>query len=270
MSDEGAALRGCGVLVTRPAQQAEGLSRRLERDGARVLRFPLVCIGPAPDPNAAQAGLAALEGVDMAIFVSANAARFAVTVLPDLPSRLGSARIACVGAATAAALERLGIHAELVPPDATTSEALLGLPALDQPAISGRRVAIIKGEGGRPLLADTLVDRGALVEVIDVYRREPPREDLGAFLDRNAPAIQLGVVTSAESLQRLAELAGLDRVREMPLVLPSKRVLDRALDLGFHGPFEVAQRMSDEELAAAAARLACSITRSARGPATQP
>ena len=259
MASEPGPLSGFGVLVTRPAQQALRLARALERDGARVLRFPLVHLGPAPDPNAAQTALAALGDADLVIFVSANAARFAATLLPDLSSRLGRARVACVGDATAEALERIGIGVELVPETGTSSESLLAMEAMSDQEVAGRRVVIVKGEGGRGLLHDALTTRGARVETIDVYRREPPRGDLPALLDRNRAAIHIVVITSGEALERLAGLAGMDRVGAMALVLPSDRVLGQAVALGFSGPFAVVRRVNDGELASAAVRLAAII-----------
>lgn len=256
MASESGPLSGFGVLVTRPAQQAQRLARALETNGAQVFRFPLVHIGAPPDPNAAQSALARLEDADLVIFVSANAVRFAAIVLPDLCSRLGRVRVACVGNATADALERMGVDVDLVPVTGTTSEALLAMEAFTDQAVSGRRVAIVKGEGGRGLLRDALVDRGAQVETIDVYRREPPRGDLPALLDRNRAAIRIAVITSGEALQRFARLAGMDRVGRMALVLPSDRVLGGAVALGFTGPFAVVRRVNDAEFAGAAVRLA--------------
>lgn len=256
MPDEAAALAGRGVLVTRPPRQAWRLAQALERHGARVLRFALVEIGAPADPNTAQARLARLGNSALIIFVSANAVRFAAHLLPDLPARLDRTRIACVGDATAAALQAIGVPTHVVPQEASNSEALLALDELQPAAVQGRDVAIVRGEGGRDLLARVLEERGALVSVIEVYRREPPRGDLPAFLDRHAGEIELGIVTSGEALQRLAKLGGMQRVRALPLVLPSDRVLEQAVALGFAGPFTVPRRMNDAELVRAAGRLA--------------
>lgn len=253
-----AALAGRGVLVTRPPRQAWRLARTLERHGARVLRFALVEIAAPADPNAAQARLARLERCELAIFLSANAVRFAAQLLPDLPARLGRTRIACVGDASAWALQTIGAPVHVVPQEASTSEALLAQDALQQASVHDREVAIVRGEGGRDLLARVLEERGARVSVIEVYRREPPRGDLPAFLDAHAADIDLGIVTSGDALRRLATLGGMQRVGAMPLVLPSDRVLEQAVALGFAGPFSVPRRMNDEELVAAAGRLAVS------------
>lgn len=259
MPDEATALAGRGVLVTRPPGQAWRLARVLERHGARVLRFALVEIAAPSDPHAAQASLARVAHSDLVIFVSANAVRFAAHLLPDLPARLDRTRIACVGDATAAALQAIGVASHVVPQQASTSEALLALDELQSASVQGKEVAIVRGEGGRELLARALEQRGARVGMIEVYRREPPRGDLPAFLDAHAADIDLLIVTSGEALQRLASLGGIDRVRRLPLVLPSDRVLEQAVALGFAGPFSVPGRMNDGELVRAAARLAASL-----------
>lgn len=256
MPGDADALAGRGVLVTRAPQQSHRLARALERRGARVLRFPLVVLAGPADPNAAQSVLATIAENDLIVFTSANAARFAGALLPDLASRVGRSRIASVGDATAAALERIGIMSNHVPSDGTSSEALLAMETFDESHMAGLRVSIVKGEGGRDLLARELEQRGAQVTCVEVYRRRPPTGDLPSFLDRHGDAIDIAVLTSGESLERFAALAGQARVAGVPMVLPSDRVLEQAVTMGFDGPFAVPRRMSDAELAAAASRLA--------------
>jgi len=252
---DAAPLAGTAVLVTRPARQAVRLSLQLERLGASVLRFPLVRIGPPVDPNLAQSRLAELGRAHLVIFVSANAVRFAFELLPEFASHIEGVTLACPGDATSSALRLSGLEVQLVPRRGTTSEALLAMEELQAAAISGRAVAIVKGEGGRDLLENALEERGARVIAIDVYRRELPAGDLPAFLDEHAGALTMAVITSGEALAHFARLGGIERVRALPLVLPSDRVLEQAVALGFAGPFSVPARMSDAGLAQAAVRL---------------
>ena len=113
---------------------------------------------------------------------------------------------------------------------------------LQDAAVAGRAVAIVKGEGGRDLLESRLEERGARVTAIDVYRRELPAGDLAAFLDEHAGALTMATITSGEALSNFARLGGMPRVRGIPLVLPSDRVLEQAVALGFGGPFSVRLR----------------------------
>jgi uroporphyrinogen-III synthase len=75
-ADMQGALGGRGILVTRPAHQAEPLCGLIEAAGGRALRFPVMEIRPAADQPAVQADLARLAGYDLAIFVSANAVQY--------------------------------------------------------------------------------------------------------------------------------------------------------------------------------------------------
>ena len=258
--DEARALAGVGVLVTRAARQAGPLCEALERCGARVLRLPLIRIAPPSDPNAAQARLAELGAPacrpDLVILVSANALRFAAELLPEVAGHLRGVTVACLGEATASALRDAGLEPDLMPESGSTSEDLLALTALAPAAVSGRRVVIVKGEGGRDALARALAERGAEVEPIDTYRRLPPDQDVATFLDRHRDDLDIAIVTSGEALEALVERARSEQVRDLPLVLPSERVRARARALGLRGPVELPGRMSDAALAEAAARLA--------------
>ena len=252
-------LSGAGVLVTRPLHQSEGLQRILERMGARAYAHPLLRIAAPLDPNTAQAALASIGASDMVVVVSANAVRAAVTILPDVASQLARPLIACLGIATAKALQGIGVSVDVMSETGSTSEALLAVDEISAAAVHGRHISIIKGEGGRSLVADTLGARGAHVQIVNVYRREPIGDGLAAVLDDNAGTIDMAIVTSGELLSRLHEVAGLARVQDLALVLPSDRVLGQAVALGLRGPFVVPRQVNDGELARAAARLLAGI-----------
>lgn len=253
------ALSSVGVLVTRPTHQSAGLQRMLERLGAQVFQHPLLRISPPLDPNAAQTALAEIEDSEVVVFTSANAVRAAVNMLPGVASRLRQPLIACLGLATAKALQGIGLTVDIMPDGASTSEALLAADALRAAAVRERRVSIIKGEGGRNVLADSLRKRGAHVQLVNVYRREPTGEGIAQLLDDHCGDIDMVIVTSGESLARLHELAGIERVANLPLVLPSDRVLAQAVELGFSGPFVVPRQVNDSELARAANSLMLGI-----------
>src|SRR5699024_5810893 len=95
-------LQDVHVLVTRPAHQANNLCRLLEDAGAVALRLPLLRIDPPRDPAPAQALLEQGDEFDWLLFTSVNAVHAAIPWLRL--SAAGRGRIACIGAATAAAL----------------------------------------------------------------------------------------------------------------------------------------------------------------------
>lgn len=226
-----ASLQGLRVLVTRPAAQAQALCELLEARGAVPLRLPLQAIEPVRQPALAARSLRQAQAADAWIFTSANAVQHAHALQPGLQPGPWPPAIA-IGAATAAALRRLGHDADL-PDGAYTSEGLLQLPLLQ--AAAGRRFAVITGVGGRELLAPALLARGAQVEVVAVYRRlmlpQDPRA-LAAMVSR----AEIAIVTSGEALARLFELMPVEQrplLLRLPLVVPSRRVVEEAVQLGF-------------------------------------
>ncbi|MFT4046355.1 MAG: uroporphyrinogen-III synthase [Solimonas sp.] len=221
-----APLQGLRVLVTRPAAQADALCQMLAARGAEVRRLPLQAVEPARQTALLSRAFAEARRADAWIFTSVNAVQHArrcdVGAWP---------RAIAVGAATAAALERLGVDAS-APLQAFNSEGVLALPELQ--AGEGRRFAIVTGEGGRALIADTLRERGATVSTIAVYRRvdlpHPPAKVV-EMLD----GIDAAIVTSGEALLHLARLlpaAARDRLQSLQLVVPSQRVVEQARQLG--------------------------------------
>ena len=201
-ADAQGALAGRGILVTRPAHQAEGLCALIEAAGGRALRFPVLEIRPAADVAAVQAGLGRLAESDLAVFVSANAVNCTLDTLAPRPWP-ADVRIAAVGAATARALEDRGLHVTHCPETGFTSEALLALPALRD--MSGRRVLILRGDGGREQLRETLTARGAQVDYLEVYQRAQAQTEflgqiggLGGNVVQRLMPIDLGLAQAKE------------------------------------------------------------------------
>jgi uroporphyrinogen-III synthase len=246
-------LSGTGVLVTRPAGQAETLCRLIEAAGGRAFALPAASILPASDPEPARALVAAPW--DLVVFVSRNAVEQALPLLPGgrLPE---GTLIAAVGQATARALTAAGREPDLVPGGRFDSEALLGMDALED--VLGWRILIVRGEGGRAALGETLAKRGARVAYAEVYRRALPQIDPAPLLAHWHRDIQLATATSDDILHNLLALVtptGRDALLATPLVVVSERTAELARSLGF-ARVEVAERASDEEILAALCRAA--------------
>ena len=242
-------LAGRGVLVTRPAGQAAGLCRLVEQRGGRAIRFPGIEIRPPLDPGPVRAQLERLPGCDIAIFVSPNAVQGAVDLLGGRGLPAGP-RVAAVGEGTRRALEARGTRVDITPADRYDSEGLLGCEALRR--VAGRRVCIVRGVGGLPLLGETLAERGAEVLYIEVYRRARPEADPRPLVERWPREVQAVTVTSGEILENLFALLGPDAglLRRTPLVVISGRVAARAEALGCER-VAVAERADDAAIVAA-------------------
>ena len=220
-----AALAGAGVLVTRPEHQAGPLVAAIEAAGGRAVCFPAIEITPLPAESIA-ADAAGLQDPDIAIFVSANAVRHGL-------AHGAAPRIAAVGPATAAALEAAGQPVHIRPQGGFDSEHLLAEAKLND--VAGKVVWIIRGQSGRELLADTLRERGALVEYLAVYARGPAQPDAAALTrleaDWCAGGIDAVTIMSVETLVNLVSLlptACRNRLRQTLLVTPAERVIIEA------------------------------------------
>lgn len=200
-------LAGRGIAITRPVDQADALAERISEAGGTAIPFPLLAIAPLEDHAAFDRVIEGLPGDDWIIFISTNAVQQGMPRIaarhPVLPPRL---RFAAIGPTTAQELGRFGITQVLIPESRYDSESLLALPEMHD--MRQRRVVIVRGVGGRELLAETLRERGADVTFAECYRRVNPQRDTGALpqLWQNGQLHAL-VVTSSEALRNLVQLA---------------------------------------------------------------
>ncbi len=244
----GSDLAGLRVLVTRPAHQADILCRLIEDAGGRPLRFPALAIEGPRHPTALRRQLAT-AAYDWIIFVSRNAVAYFQQL--DGARALGNARIAAVGKGTASALEAwLGRQPDGLPGDRFDSEGLLAVPEFAD--MTGRRVLIVRGDGGRELLATTLRERGATVEYAEVYRRTLPTIDPATLGPEPAKAVDLVTATSSEALANLDRMLG-PWLHDLPLAVMAGRIADNARQAGYRGPILVAAEASDRALVSAIA-----------------
>ena len=248
-------LSGVTVVVTRPAHQAENLCQQIEAAGGKVIRFPVLDISPQQDSQKCQAQLAQLAEIDLAIFVSANAVNAAFAMQPHWPPHLS---IAAVGKATAQALAKHQQADILIAPEPFNSEALLRLPELQK--MDGKRVMILRGEGGREFLRDRLLERGAEVEYVECYQRKMPDTDTtqlyAAWQQEQTMPI---IVTSNQSLQNLYAMINQDHRPALlgsPLILLSERTASLANELGFTQAPVVATAANDDAMLSALTRWA--------------
>lgn len=224
------ALAGCGVLVTRPAHQADELAEAIESAGARAIRFPVIeIIGRDEDVVANE--FAVLPDPDIVIFVSQNAATFGGGVCA-----LTKAEIGAIGPSTKAALEARGIEVRIAPQDGFTSEHLLEHPLLSN--VDGKKVTIVRGEHGRRQLGDELRRRGATVNYLSAYRRQirqAPKDEIIAIDEMwRRGAINYVIVLSVGTLENLLQLllpTSIAMLRDTPLVAPGARVIQTAMKL---------------------------------------
>lgn len=219
-------LDGVGVLVTRPRHQAGDLTDEIEARGGTVIAFPVIEI-VARDEADVLADVAQLKDPAITIFISRNA------VDHGLPYANG--QLAAIGPTTAEAIHKAGARVDICPSSGFDTEHLLAEPALND--IAGKTIRIIRGDGGRELLASSLEARGAHVDYVAAYRRKMPAyssKELDSLEQRwRAGELSAVVVMSVQSLEFLGALLPgwcREQLNRTPLVTSAARVLKEAVN----------------------------------------
>lgn len=246
------ALTGVQVLVTRPQPQADALAASLRNAGATPFVFPVIDIVPRALTAGDEAIIAELDRYQAVICISAPAAELGVRLCADRwPQWPLHQRWYAVGPASGKPLQGWGLALH-VAQAGSTSETLLALPELQN--VTEQRFLILRGEGGRETLADTLRSRGAQVDYLELYERRSAVNDpacLAAFL--LAPPPRVAITTSGESLDHLLLQAKAqapsqaDALRVCPLIVVSGRLAQHACQQGF-SDVHIAAGASDEAL----------------------
>jgi uroporphyrinogen III methyltransferase/synthase len=202
---EGLPLFGQRIVITRPADEADRSASALEALGAEVLVAPTVEIRPLDDFGPLDDALGRLAEFDWLVFTSGNGVRHFFDRLEALGRDLravGLLKLAAIGPATAEALARYRLKADLVP-ESFRSEALAD--AL-RDRVAGRRVLLARADRGRVVLKDEL-ERVAHVEQVPVYRNADAGSLPTAVIDRIAAgSVDWITLTSPAIADRLHSL----------------------------------------------------------------
>jgi uroporphyrinogen-III synthase len=243
-------LYGKHIVVTRPSHQAESLCKQIENAGGRALRLPLLEIADPEDISKVMDLLERLKDFDIAIFISPNAVLKATELMKvfklSLPPQI---KIAAIGRKTAMTLDQQGYQADITPEQGFTSEDFLCLPQIQH--VRHKRIIIFRGIGGREFLGNELIERGAKVEYVELYRRiKPDINDPQIKRIFSTEKIDLVMITSSQIVQNLHELihlSGQSRMFNLHLLVGSNRMAEQARHLGF-SKIDVAADPSDESM----------------------
>jgi uroporphyrinogen III methyltransferase/synthase len=207
-------LLGRRIVVTRAAEQADEFVDRLERLGAEALAAPTIELDPLDRAEAFDRALESLERFDWIVFTSAYGVEVFFERLANSGGdsrRLGRARLAAIGPATAQALSRHGLRTDWVPGEFRAEALADGLA----PHVGGKRVLLPRAEGARDVLPTSLARAGAEVVDVATYRAKPA----GALPERVRDLLERGSIdaitfTSSSTVRHFHALLGDGAIRK--------------------------------------------------------
>lgn len=214
-------------LVLRPQPGADETVAALQGAGIPALALPVLGRQTLPESPAMRASIQELAENRLVIFVSPAAVEIGMALIDRYwPQYPVTVRFVAVGDRTRQALAGWGVEALAPAGHDEHSEGLLALPPLHD--VAEEKVLIMRGRGGRDLLADALSERGARVTFVELYERVP--------LSVTLPARQevAGLVVSSLAVLDALLASGGAALAARPLIVPSERVASAARQAGFH------------------------------------
>ena len=255
-------LIGIGIAITRPIDQAKKLSALIAEAGGTPILFPLIEVMPLKNYGKFEAVISDSKDYDWAIFISSNAVQNGMPRLVKAgiakEDIFGSLKFAAIGPVTASELKSFGVKDVLTPLSHVQdgdeskvrfdSESLLTLPEMTN--VAGKKILIVRGVGGRDVLAETLKTRGAQVTFGECYQRVNPQTNCNLLAQLWAEKKLHGiVVTSSEAMRHLLDLAGdAEWLRNITLFVNHARIAELPTLLGLK--VRVANALGDENMLA--------------------
>ncbi len=207
-------LFGRRIVVTRASAQADGLRAALAEAGADVLELPALRVEPV-DGHILREELERLGEYDWVVFTSQNAVRIVWDTMLEIgmdARSFAGRKIACVGRATADALLRRGITADVIPLRYVAEGVLQAMVERDD--VSGSRILYLAAEDARAVLTEGLRDIGAHVDVVRVYRSVPTNtESADVLAALEGGEVDAVIFAAASAVRGFVQAVGPDAAR---------------------------------------------------------
>ncbi|USD41034.1 uroporphyrinogen-III synthase [Vibrio sp. SCSIO 43135] len=221
------------VLVTRPDRQGRQLCQLLADVGIESIHHPLITIEPEPKLEQLSGKLGTF---DIVIAVSQHAVTYAHQAISSLQKNWPTTPLyLAVGQKTAQILSKAS-QQSVNYPHISDSEHLLAMEELG--SVADKRILILRGNGGRELIFDTLVSRKAHVEYQQVYRRiNLPFMSEPTVSHWQSNDVDTLIITSSGQLEHLYnQIDALYHswLHALLLVVPSERIAADAKKMGFN------------------------------------
>jgi|GEM_PF-2039135 len=226
------------VIVTQPTPACDTLCDLLRGEGIVPLHLPSYRIDYIDGVSEQKERI---QDADWVIITSQHVFQQGAANLPDR-------HYIAIGPRTAKVGKSFGLN-HITVPDHPSSEGILELP--ETQAMDDQDVLILSGENPRSKLASTLEERGASVDYLFCYRREPThytQETVKHLTTENIIAITIHGLDNLRCLADTLSQAPESPLWKKPLLMPTARYKKVARELGFCGDFLVSASTSPTDL----------------------
>ncbi len=201
-------LFGKTVIVTRSRAQASDLSERFIDLGAEVLEFPTIRVVDPESWDPVDEAIRNLQVYDWLVFTSVNGVGQFFDRMEEMDTdarALAGCRVAAIGPATAARCMEHGIRPDYVPSEYRAEGVIEGF--CERGVGEGSRVLIPRALEAREILPDTLRERGAIVDVVPVYRTVLGAGEQSVLARLAEGTVDVITFTSSSTVKNFMQLA---------------------------------------------------------------
>lgn len=163
-------LTGRRILVTRGAEQAEGLARLLRELGGEVIVFPTIAITEPDDCSPLDRALDGIGQYNWIIFTSRNGVKYFFKRMNErlIDIRdLKGIKLGAIGPKTKEALEEHGLRIDFMPPKYIAEEIVASIKGMIK---TGDRILLPRSDKARKFLKEALTGLGVEVNEVITYR----------------------------------------------------------------------------------------------------
>jgi uroporphyrinogen III methyltransferase/synthase len=231
-------LYGWKVLVPRTKEQAGAMSSRLRGWGAIPCEVPTIAVEPPRTPAQMERAIKGLVTgrYEWVVFTSTNAVKAIWEKFSEfgLDARaFAGVKIACIGDATAAAVQAFGVKPEMIPTGEQSSEGLLAdFPPYDSVLDPIDRILLPRADIATETLAAGLIERGWEVDDVTAYRTvraAPPAAEIRDAI--KSGGFDAVLFTSSSTVRNLVGIAGKPHARTVVACIGPKTA-ETARELG--------------------------------------
>ena len=207
----GAPLEGWRILVSRAKEQAGALSLGLREAGAEVFEIPFIEIRTPRSFKSMDESLKLVAEYEWLILTSVNGVQAMFSRLSKLnigKRALAHLKIAAIGPATRAAIEKEGLTVAVTPREYVAESTVESL----KEKVRGKRVLLCRAKVARDVIPRELRRLGAFLDVVEAYETVVPQSSrvaLRALLRDPSQRPHVITFTSSSTVKNYVALLGI-------------------------------------------------------------